>query len=356
LKSTAVGRESNGTPPVAARVLRGGRVESAHRAYAVVADSDGRVHFSLGDPHRTIFVRSAAKPFQALPLLEAGGERAFRLGDDDIALMCASHGGEPRHIRVAARLLARGGFSARDLACGSHWPMHEPSAHRLARRGERPGPLHNNCSGKHAGLLLACRAYGFSARGYCEPSHPIQREILLRIAALCGVEAEAVPVAVDGCNLPVFFLPLSALAQGFAALLSEDLPGETIAAAAARRRVVQAMTASPDMVAGRDRFTTEFLRTGRGAWIGKEGAEGVYAVGIRASARSAGKSVGIALKMEDGAIRGRDAVTVSLLERLALVPPRARAALARYRHPVVHNVRGDIVGSIETEILPRPGP
>jgi L-asparaginase II len=343
-------------PPVAARVLRGGRLESAHRASVAACEETGRLLYALGDAACGIYVRSAAKPFQALPLLEAGGEREFRLGDDDIALMCGSHGGEPRHVRVAARLLERGGFSRRDLVCGVHWPMHEPSARALARRGESPTALHNNCSGKHAGLLLACRAYGFPARGYSEPGHPIQREVIRRISFLCGVPVRKIPVAVDGCNLPVFFLPLSALARGYARLLAERVPGEGTARAAARRRVVRAMTASPGMVAGADRFTTDFLRAGGGAWIGKEGAEGVYAVGVGASARTRGEAVGIALKIEDGSSRARDAVMLALLEHLGLVGPRARRALAKHRHPAVRSVRGDVVGAIEAEIVPRAGP
>jgi L-asparaginase II len=338
-------------PPVAARVLRGGRIESVHRAFAAAADAAGRVLASLGDSAHRIFIRSAGKPFQAIPLLEAGGERAFRLGNEDIALMCASHGGEPRHVRVGRRLLARGGFSERDLACGAHWPMHEPSARALARGRGGPSALHNNCSGKHAGLLLACRAYGFPIRDYCDPTHPIQREVLRRISTLCGVAVADIPIAVDGCSLPVFRLPLSALAQGYASLVSDEVLGERPDAAAARRRVVRAMTASPDMVAGKGRFTTDFLRAGAGLWVGKEGAEGVYAVGVRGSVRSGGKAVGIALKVEDGSSRARDAVTVGLLERLALIPARARAALSAYRHPAVRNVRGDVVGAIEAEIL-----
>jgi L-asparaginase II len=323
---------------------------------AAVVDTDGNVLASVGNPRQSVFIRSAGKPFQALPLLEAGGERAFRLGDDEIAVMCASHGGEPRHFRVVTRLLARGGFEARDLVCGAHWPMHESSARILARRGERPTPLHNNCSGKHAGLLLACRLYGFPAKGYEEPAHPIQREVLRRISRLCGVPSAEIPIAVDGCNLPVFLLQLAALARGYARMLERLIPGETAQAAAARSRVVRAMERSPGMVAGRGRFTTEFLRFGAGRWIGKEGAEGVYAVGVRASAKTAGKPIGIALKIEDGSTRPRDAVTLALLERLGLLTPRARSALSRYRFPVVSNVRGEAVGSIEAQVVLEAGP
>lgn len=345
-----------GAPPAVARVLRGGRLESTHRGFAAAVDADGRLLAAVGDPCHGVFIRSAGKPFQALPLLEAGGERAFRLGNDEIALICASHGGEPRHVRVAARLLARGGFRPRDLVCGAHWPMHEPSVRALARRGGRVSALHNNCSGKHAGLLLACRLYGFPAAGYSEPSHPIQREVFRRIAEFCGRPAGEIPIAVDGCNLPVFFLPLSSLARGYARLLAPEVAGESRSAEAARRRIVRAMTGSPDVVAGRGRFTTDFIRAGGGRWIGKEGAEGVYAVGVRGSERTAGKSVGIALKIEDGSSRPRDAVTLALLERLGLVSARARSLLSAYRLPAIRNVRGDVVGTLEAEIVPGAGP
>ena len=155
-------------PALLARVLRGGRTESVHRGSVAVVDEDGRVLGSSGQPDGGIYLRSAAKPFQVMPLLAAGGERAFRLGNDEIALMCASHGGEPRHVRVARRILGRGGFGVGDLACGAHLPMHEPSARALIAAGERPSALHNNCSGKHAGMLLTCRLLGLPPRGYWE--------------------------------------------------------------------------------------------------------------------------------------------------------------------------------------------
>src|SRR5262249_5774761 len=158
---------------------------------------------------------------------------------------CASHGGEPIHVRAAARLLARGGFTVRDLLCGAHAPMHAPSAARLLRRGEKPTALHNNCSGKHAGLLLACRLYGYSPRGYIETTPPTHRETLRRLSAFTGAPATRIGVGVDGCSLPVFWLPLTGLALAYARLVSGE-------AGPAASRLVAAMAARPEMMAGRE--------------------------------------------------------------------------------------------------------
>jgi len=313
-----------------------------------VADARGTLLGGCGDPDAAVYTRSTAKPFQTMPLLEAGGEKAFRLGDDEIALMCASHGGEPRHVRTAGSILRKGGFTAADLACGAHAPMHEASARELARRGDSPTALHNNCSGKHAGMLLACRLLDLPAASYAEPGHPLQRRIRATLARYAGVPESDLAVAVDGCSLPVFRLPLSALAAAYARLLSARLPGEERPAAAARARIVRAMTQSPFMVAGSGRFTTDFIAAGRGRWIGKEGAEGVYAVGLAPS--SAGKAVGIAFKIEDGSARPRDAVTLDILSRLGRLPQETRRAFAAYAEPRVTNARGLEVGRIEAEV------
>ncbi len=335
-------------PPVLARVYRGSHVESVHRGSLAVVDEGGRLRESCGDADVPVFARSAAKPFQAMPLLLAGGEEQFDLGDAEIALMCASHGGEPRHVRLAQRILRRAGFRLDDLCCGAHAPMHEASARELARRGEKPTALHNNCSGKHAGLLLACRALGLPHAGYTDPGHGLQRRIRALVARYADIPESRITVAVDGCNLPVFRLPLSALAGAYARLMSGRLPGEEAAAAAVRARIVRAVTKQPDMVAGTGRFTTDFLAAGRGRWIGKEGAEGVYCVGLRAAAR--GKAIGIAFKIEDGSARPRDAVTLAALDRLGELPLEARRALAFYAEPPVVNALGFEVGRIEADV------
>lgn len=338
-----------GASPLFARVLRGDFVESGHRGDAAVVDEDGGLLAGSGDPGRPIFPRSAAKPFQALALLEAGGAERFRLGSAEIALLCASHGGEPRHVRVARRLLERGGFAPRDLVCGPQEPMDPQAARLLVRRGEPATRLHNNCSGKHAGMLLACRARGFPPGGYWRADHPLQLEIRRRLARIASVRETGMRVAVDGCGLPVLSLPLSALALAYARLVSRGVAGESPVERRARLRICGAMWERPEMVAGRGRFTTAFLRAARNRSIGKEGAEAVYAIGIRPPSPSE-RAVGIAFKIEDGGTRARDAVALSILDRLGWLSARERRELAPFAAPPVVNAAGAVVGSIRAEV------
>jgi len=323
-----------------------------------VVDEDGALLALLGDPGLPVYLRSTAKPFQAMPLLAAGGEREFRLGDDEIALLCASHGGEPRHVRVVRRMLARGGFRISDLECGADAPMDPASARALLRRGEKPSALHNNCSGQHAGLLLACRLFGFRSRGYIHPDHPLQAEIRRRVAAETSTPERSMGIGVDGCNLPVFNIPLAGLAVGFAKLAAAGpvRAGEAETGdRALRARLWSAMCASPAMVAGKNRFTTDLIEAGRGAWIGKEGTEAVYAIGLRGS--HGGKTIGVAFKIEDGSTRARDAVALQILEALAPIGPPARRKLEPHRVPIVRTASGVAVGEVLAEVaLQVPGP
>jgi L-asparaginase II len=341
--------------PVLARVYRGPHVESVHRGCLVAADDKGAVLAACGDGGLAVFTRSAAKPFQAMPLLLAGGEKKFGLGDAEIALMCASHGGEPAHVNLARRMLRAGGFRPEDLLCGAHSPMHEASARELVRRGEKPNALHNNCSGKHAGLLLACRILGLPHADYTDAGHPLQRRIRTLLSWYADTPESRITVAVDGCNLPVFRLPLSALATAYARLVADRLPGEKPEAAAVRARIFRAMTKRPDMVAGTGRFTTDFIAAGKGRWVGKEGAEGVYTVGLRPAGKGK-RAIGLAFKIEDGSARPRDAVTLDALGRLGLLPLEIRRSLALYAEPLLHNAHGFDVGRIEAAVpIAAPG-
>jgi len=264
---------------------------------------------------------------------------------EEIALACGSHDGEPAHVAAAESILARGGFSADDLRCGAHPPDDRASAGALAREGRPPTAIHNNCSGKHALMLLACRLYGFDPATYDDPDHPLQRRILEKVAFYSGVPRSRIEIGVDGCSLPVFRLPISGLATAYARLVSPgSLPDEAPDAARARHRAVAAMAGAPLFVSGTGLFTTRFLEAGRGRWIGKEGAEGVYAIGVASP-----RPLGIAFKIDDGSSRARSAVAVDLLTRLE-VWSTVPEALRRDVRPELTNVRGTPVGEIVADV------
>jgi L-asparaginase II len=331
-------------------VTRGGFVESTHRGSIAVVGADGALLLGAGDPAAPVFLRSAAKPFQVSPFLAAGGERRFRLSTEEIALACASHAGEPMHVARVERMLAKGGYSVADLRCGAHSPTYEPAARALVERREAPSALHNNCSGKHAAMLLACRLAGEDARTYLEPAHPLQRRILRVLARMAGIAEGEIGIAVDGCAAPVFRLPLHGLALAYARLFAERVKGERASERRARRRAAEAMTKAPHMVAGTGRFTTALLEEGGGRLVGKEGADGLYAVAVAPGAAGPlgrGREIGIAVKIQDGSDRGRATVVVEVLRRLGIVRGAGLRRLRRAAASTVRNVRGDVVGAME---------
>jgi L-asparaginase II len=291
------------------------------------------------------YLRSAAKPFQALPFLLAGGAERFALDDADLALLCASHGGTPEHTERALSLLERGGFGVPDLLCGAHPPFDRPSAEALERRGEAPSPLHNNCSGKHAGMLLACRLLDLPTADYVAPDHPLQERILVHLSELLGYDRQAIGIGVDGCSVPSFHLPVAAAARGYAALADPEaagLPPETVAAV---RQIVAAMTGAPRMVAGPGRFTTRLMEVTGGRVLAKEGAEGFYAAAVRGPV-----ALGMAVKIADGGERCRDGVVLDLLRQMGSLSGEEFAALEEYYRPVLRNCRGVAVGEVNPEV------
>jgi L-asparaginase II len=309
----------------------------------------------LGDPRMATYVRSAAKPFQALPLVLAGGIERFGLSSADLALICASHGGTPEHTARAASLLVRGGFTTADLLCGAHLPTDRESARRLESEGAPPTPLHNNCSGKHAGMLLACRLLGFDPARYVDPAHPLQRRILDLVARLSGLPAEAIGVGVDGCSAPTYHLPIEAAARGYAALAHPagagldpiDHMGQDTAPGLveALDRIVQCMAEAPEMVAGPGRFTTRLIAATGGRVVGKEGAEGFYAAAVRGPV-----ALGVALKIADGGERCRDGVVLDVLLQLGSLSGAELSELGESYEPPLHNHRGIRTGEIVPEV------
>ncbi len=329
------GNEAVSTP-VAVEVWRDGRVESRHRVRACVADAAGRIRLAVGDIDEPVFPRSAVKPFLALALIESGAADAFGVGDAELALACASHGGEPAHVRLVEAWLARLGLAEGCLACGPHPPTYPPAAAALLRAGEAPRRVHNNCSGKHTGMLAAALHQGLSTEGYEHEAHPIQRYCAGALAELAGLD-RLLPPGIDGCSLPNHPMPLRSLARAAARLV--DHAGLSPARAAALQRIGTAMRAHPEMVAGTGRCCTAVMRSLPGV-LAKTGAEGVYLAALPA------QGLGVVLKVEDGATRAAETVLLALLDRLQPLDDSARAELAPFVRPTLINYAGTTVGHV----------
>lgn len=286
--------------PVLVEVTRGGRVESAHRGAAVVADGQGRILFQCGDTDAAVFPRSAVKAFQALPLVESGTADRLGLTEAEIALACSSHGGEPVHVATARSMLAKAGRDASCLECGAHWPLDTAAARALAALGEVPGALHNNCSGKHAGFICLACASGEDPAGYVRPDHPTMRRVTAALAEATGTRLDEGNRGTDGCSIPTYAIPLRALASGFARF------GVAGGAAA---RIRSAVAANPFLVAGTDRFDTGMMTALGPRAFTKGGAEGVHCAALPEL------GLGLAIKCDDGAGRAADLICATLIAR-----------------------------------------
>ncbi len=313
--------------------------ESVHRVHAAVVEAGGRRIAVRGEVDRVTYMRSAAKPFQALPLVEDGVVEALGIQADELALACGSHSGEPEHVRVAERLLARTGFDVGALACGAHPPMGGPAAAALWREGGEPGRIHNNCSGKHAGMLALVRHRGWDPRGYQAAGHPVQERMAHEIARWTGVPRGELVEGVDGCGVVCFAVPLEAMARAMGAFVQAADTGDPGPAS-----VLGAMTEHPWMVAGTDRLCTELVEATRGRVVAKVGAEGVYCAGVRS------RGLGIALKVEDGAKRAAEVALLAILDQLELLDAEAWGRLERWRPARVRNTRGEPAAELEPDL------
>jgi L-asparaginase II len=324
-------------PPIAVLVRRGELVESEHRVAYVVATSDGRLLHAAGDVDRPIFPRSAIKPLQAIALLESGAAERFAVSERELALACASHSGEPDHVRLVQAWLSRLGLDGSVLECGAHPPLHGPSAESLVATGRAPERVHNNCSGKHAGMITLARHLDVPLAGYIRADHPAQRRIADVLGAMAGV-AELAPPAIDGCGIPTFPIPLRRLAVAMARFAHPaDLPP---ARAQACARLQAAMRAHPHLVAGSERPCTEIMTVAPQVLV-KAGAEGVYAACLPE------RRIGLMLKVADGAGRAAPVALLALLQALDALEARASAALAHRMRPELRNHAGVVVGRVE---------
>jgi L-asparaginase II len=316
-------------------VWRGDIVESRHAVHVAVVDAAGKLVAQAGDTTQVTYARSAVKPLQALPLVEDGVLDRFGFGTAELALACASHSGEAEHVVVARRMLAGAGVPEEALACGAHAPFHRPSAQALRAAGAAPARVHNNCSGKHAGMLALAQAHGWPLHGYHEASHPVQQRMLGELARWCDVAASSIGVGVDGCGVATFAVPLRALAGAFARFAGEAEAGGTAA-----RRVLDAMAAEPHLVAGTGRLCTALLEATGGRVSAKVGAEGVYGALVR------GEKLGVALKVADGAKRAAEPSLIAVLRELDLLSTEEAAAVHAFAEPAVLNTRGEAVGRL----------
>jgi L-asparaginase II len=342
--------------PIAATVYRGDAIENTHVAHVAVVDADGRLLLSFGDPLRMTLARSAAKPAQALAVIETGALERFGFDPADLALMCASHSSEPRHIERVRQMLAKAQVSEADLRCGGHPPISDAVYREWLRRDFTPGAVCSNCSGKHAGMLAGARAIGATPGGYEQAEHPLQVRVKQTVADVCDLPADAVQWAIDGCNLPTPAFPLDRLARLYAKLAAAA-DDESAAAAssaslrtAALARIYRAMTTYPELVGGEGRFCTALMQSFDGALVGKVGADGSYAIGVRASAQTtrwgARGALGIAAKVEDGNATILYAVVAELLAQLQLGSSGQRTALEAFRAPRMVNTMGVETGRI----------
>lgn len=314
-------------------------VENIHMGSVAVVDTSGKLIWSAGDPDAMTFTRSALKPFQALPFVLADGPSRFGLSSAELALMCASHSGEDKHLAAVASILSKIGCDESDLACGCGTPLYYDAV-GLPVPPHAWRALHHNCSGKHSGFLAWCRLHDVPSTDYVKPSHPLQQQIRRTLAGAVGMSESSMPLGIDGCSAPNYAMPLSRLAHLFARLGSGAADPVCGAAMGDLRA---AMTSHPDMVSGQARCDLAYMQAGGGDWVSKVGADGVQTIGIG----SAG--LGIAIKIADGAQRALHTATYSVLEQLGLLDQLDaphRALLDSYRAPELKNVRGTTVGHV----------
>ena len=319
-------------------VTRGGSIESRHRVHAAVVGPGDTIVATAREASLVTMWRSCSKIFQVLPLLSSGGFDSLGWGDEELALACASHGGEPEHITIADRMLHSIDREEGDLACGPHEPLSARGA-KIARESGRPfSRLMNNCSGKHAAMLARATTAGWPTHGYERADHSVQRGCLAEVATWSGVPIDDMPIGVDGCGVTVMALPLTAMARAYsrwgqAVEVGDDLPART----------ASAIRANPFLLGGTDRFDTVLIEETNGRVISKVGAEGVHSVTVP------GQGIGLAIKVEDGALRAQHIAVIRALQLIGVLGKELTPRLAEWALKPIRNTRGEIVGEVRAE-------
>ena len=325
---------------VLVHVTRGSFIESRHVGNLVVVNREGRLLYSIGDPHHFTFWRSAAKPFQAIPLVEGGGMEKFNFSGEELAIMTSSHGGEEKHMKAVRTILNKINKSEADLDCGIAAPMHSKSAAQLLRSGQSFMSVTNACSGKHAAMLTLAALLDLPMENYINPQHKIQQIMLDTIAQSCNMSTKDVVVAIDGCGVPVYGMSIDKMAMAYAKLSKpEGIVDDK--RAIALRKILLAMTNHPYYVAGTDRLDTILMEVTKGKLVAKLGAESVYCIGI------VDEGIGICLKIDDGGYRAIDPVIIEILKELNILTNSELNQLKAHWKPQLKNHRQDLIGELK---------
>ena len=323
--------------PILCRVTRGELTESIHVAFAVAIDETGHPFYSTGDPQYLTCIRSSLKPFQAAASVKAGAVDAAEFNDDELALMCASHIGEKMHVKTAQSMLTKLGLTVDDYECGSHFPSDTLTRHRMIREDKEAQPLHNNCSGKHAGMLALAKHLGQGTANYIKKDHPVQRTILEYVQDVSGLKM--IPTEIDGCSAPTPFMTLETIAGLFQTLAAGNEPE--------LKRVFKAMCSCPDLVGGSNHFDTNFIKALTGRGVTKVGGESVRGIALKTQDKG---SVGIAIKILDGNFRALPVATMKLLEHLELLTEEELQNLDKFRTKILKNHNQMEIGRIEAHV------
>lgn len=327
-------------PAPLALVYRGRLVESIHRGHLVVSRADGEVLRFLGDPDFPTFLRSAAKPFQALAVVETGAAKRYGISEAELALMCGSVSGQDYHVAAVRSVLSKAGLDESLLECGPQKPSHRATAKALEKAGLQPLPIHNNCAGKHAAMLLLAVHLGLDTAGYYKESHPVQKLIKEAVASLCGLLPGELGVGIDGCGVPVFRAPLRNVALGYARLANPEGACFSAERVKAVKALMGAALAHPEMIAGDERVCTETMRSAPGRFLAKTGAEASYGLSLMA------EKTGVAFKVEDGAQRALDPIVVEILKCYNIIGPERLLGLKSFQIKPLTNYRREEVGHI----------
>ncbi len=330
-------------------IIRGGIVESSHRVVAAVANVRGEVLAAWGNADLVTFLRSSAKPFQGMPLVESGAAAHFELSEQELAIACASHAGTDDHIEVVHSILRKIGLSEADLRCGTHTPYDTKTSKKLIMAGEKPSPIRHNCSGKHAGMLVVARYLDAPTSTYLEPDHPVQVRILDNFAEMVSMAADDIIVGIDGCSAPNFAVPIRNAASAYARLMDPgQFSTEKVDSCGA---IVRAMTAYPEMVSGEGRFDTLLMQVSSAQLLSKGGAEGFQGIGIPPNSLGPGSpALGVALKVLDGDLGSRalSVATIAVLEALGVLSTEERQQLEQFDSRPIQNQSGLHVGEIRS--------